>query len=235
MSTKPPGRVADKDSRLLERPTRKSTEARTRIIRVAEQLFAEGGIASVSLREISSNAGFANNNAVQYHFGDKDALVRAVFEYRYRPLDDERRRLLAELPDHPTADDIIATTARCLVLPAATLLDDPEGSFHLRFAAQLYQQPDHNILTTTGDLWRELFGGSDSVVRSVFRLVETHFTDIDKDVLILRERFASALVTNAMSAREAAEQNFPRDLRASRDVFVAELLRSVRMLLAADP
>jgi AcrR family transcriptional regulator len=198
---------------------------------VAEKLFAERGIPEVSLREISSSAGYTNNNAVQYHFGDKDALVRAVYEYRYVPLDEERRRLLAQLPDQPTTDDIVATVARCLVLPLATLLDDPEGSYHLRFAAQLYQHPDHNILTTTSDLRRELFGVSDSVVWSVYQMVETHFTSIDKEVLILRERFVAALVTNAMSAREAAEQNSAEALRTSRTIFIDELLRSVRLLL----
>jgi AcrR family transcriptional regulator len=216
---------------MTERPTRKSGEARVRIIRVAERLFAERGIAGVSLREISSAAGYANNNAVQYHFGSKHALVKAVFEYRYLPLDDHRTRLLAELPVDPTTEEIVRTAARCLVLPFATLLDDPEGSYHLRFAAQLYQQPEHNILTTTTDLRRELFGSSDSVVRSVYRMVEAHFTDIDKDLLILRERFAAALVTNAMAAREAAEQFSPDGLRTSRAVFIDELLLSVSLLL----
>jgi AcrR family transcriptional regulator len=216
---------------MTERPTRKSGEARVRIIRVAERLFAERGIAGVSLREISSAAGYANNNAVQYHFGSKHALVKAVFEYRCLPLEDHRTRLLAELPVDPTTEEIVRTAARCLVLPFATLLDDPEGSYHLRFAAQLYQQPEHNILTTTTDLRRELFGSSDSVVRSVYRMVEAHFTDIDKDLLILRERFAAALVTNAMAAREAAEQFSPDGLRTSRAVFIDELLLSVSLLL----
>jgi hypothetical protein len=56
-----------------------------------------------------------------------------------------------------------------------------------------------------------LLGDSDSVARSVYRIAETHFTSIDKDVLMLRDRFAAALVTNAMSAHETAEQNSAED------------------------
>ncbi|MBH0123569.1 TetR family transcriptional regulator [Rhodococcus sp. CX] len=219
---------------MTQRPTSKSVDARNRIIRVAERLFAERGIARVSLREISATAGYANNNAVQYHFGSKDALVKTVFQYRYLWLDEQRIKLLAELPSDPTIEEAVQTAARCLVLPLVSLLDDPEGSYHLRFAAQLYQQPEHNVLTTTGDLHRELFGNSDSVIRSVYRMVDDHFTGTDRHRLFLRERFVAALVTNAMAAREAAEEKSSDTLQPSRALFVDQLLLSVRLLLRGE-
>ena len=52
------------------------------IVLAAERLFAEHGIDGVSLRQIGVAAGNGNNSAVQYHFGTKDRLVQAVFEYR---------------------------------------------------------------------------------------------------------------------------------------------------------
>lgn len=63
------------------------------ILDVAERLFAERGIEAVSLREIGIAAGSANNGAVQYHFGDKPQLVRAIFE-RHQPAIDNHRGLL---------------------------------------------------------------------------------------------------------------------------------------------
>lgn len=54
-------------------------ETKIRLILVGEALFAERSIESVSLREIAVGAGNRNNNAVQYHFGDKDGLVQAIF------------------------------------------------------------------------------------------------------------------------------------------------------------
>ena len=62
----------------------------------AERLFAEHGIEGVSLRQIGAAAGNGNNSAVQYHFGTKDRLVHAVFEYRLPRLRERRDLLLAE-------------------------------------------------------------------------------------------------------------------------------------------
>lgn len=56
-----------------------------RILSAAEQLFAETGVASTSLRTITTNAN-VNLAAVNYHFGSKDALIEAVYERRLSPL-----------------------------------------------------------------------------------------------------------------------------------------------------
>src|SRR5687768_8084123 len=58
------------------------------LVRTAEQLFAERGIDAVSLREIGQVAGQGNNAAIQYHFGDREALVLAIFEYRSSATDE---------------------------------------------------------------------------------------------------------------------------------------------------
>jgi AcrR family transcriptional regulator len=66
------------------------------IVLTAERLFAEHGIEGVSLRQIGAEAGNGNNSAVQYHFGTKEKLVHAVFEYRLPRLRERRDLLLAE-------------------------------------------------------------------------------------------------------------------------------------------
>jgi AcrR family transcriptional regulator len=72
-----------------------SGSPKERIIVAAERLFAEHGVNGVSLRQIGAAAGNGNNSAVNYHFGNKDQLIRGVFDYRLPRLR-HRRALLVE-------------------------------------------------------------------------------------------------------------------------------------------
>ena len=64
-----------------------------RLLEAAEELFARQGIRATSLKAITEFAE-VNIAAVNYHFRTKDALVRAVFERSFQPLNEERLRLL---------------------------------------------------------------------------------------------------------------------------------------------
>ncbi len=76
-----------------EKTTSKTTSER--LLDAAEELFARQGIRATSLREITESGGI-NIAAVNYHFRSKDALVRAVYERCFHPLNEERLRLLDE-------------------------------------------------------------------------------------------------------------------------------------------
>jgi AcrR family transcriptional regulator len=87
------------------------TGARAQLVDAAERLFAEHRIAGVSLREVGPAAGQRNNSAAQYHFGDKDGLVAAIFERRMTPIDRRRRAMLAD------SDGSISSLVRTIVEP----------------------------------------------------------------------------------------------------------------------
>ncbi len=72
-------------------------ETRDEILDAAERLFALEGIEGVSLRRVGVAAGAANHVAVQYHFGGKRELVRAIFERRLPSLEVRRAGALAEV------------------------------------------------------------------------------------------------------------------------------------------
>ncbi|MEM9480643.1 MAG: TetR/AcrR family transcriptional regulator [Verrucomicrobiota bacterium] len=74
------------------------TNTKDCILGVAERLFAKLGFDAVSLRQLTDEAG-VNLAAVNYHFGSKDGLIRAVLEHRILPLNVERVRLLSEAVD----------------------------------------------------------------------------------------------------------------------------------------
>jgi AcrR family transcriptional regulator len=74
----------------------KSPDAtRRRMLEAAERLFLEHGFDGTSLRMLTTAAG-VNLAAVNYHFGGKEELFRAMLAARLDPLNRERIALLAE-------------------------------------------------------------------------------------------------------------------------------------------
>lgn len=73
-----------------------ATDTKERILDTAEQLFAERGLGQTSLRQITSQAE-VNLAAVNYHFGSKEGLIKAVLGRRLEPLNRERIRRLDKL------------------------------------------------------------------------------------------------------------------------------------------
>ena len=70
-------------------------DTRTSILDAAERLFSEGGFDATSTRSIVAEAD-VNLAAINYHFGSREGLIRAVLERRLVPLNAERVKLLDE-------------------------------------------------------------------------------------------------------------------------------------------
>ncbi|OQX20013.1 MAG: hypothetical protein BWK76_02820 [Desulfobulbaceae bacterium A2] len=68
----------------------KRKDTKTRLLDVAEEMFAQKGYADTSMRSLTGKAG-ANLAAVNYHFGSKEGLLQAVLERRLLPLNHIRR------------------------------------------------------------------------------------------------------------------------------------------------
>lgn len=108
----------------------RSSGSRHRLIAAAERLFARDGFEAVSLRQICAAAGQRNTNAVRYHFGDKDRLIEAIFEYRQTELEPIRRAMLAAIPED--ADDTSPETIDALlgvVVRPPLMIADPEERY----------------------------------------------------------------------------------------------------------
>ncbi len=88
--------------------TRALAPAADRLIDTAEQLFGQHGIEGVSLRQISTAAGSANNYAVQYHFGDLLGLIRAITRKRMPEIEALRAQLLLKAKEDGKLDDLRA-------------------------------------------------------------------------------------------------------------------------------
>lgn len=71
-------------------------DTKSRILDVAEELFAQEGLDRVSIRDITE-AARVNLAAVNYHFGGKEELIAAVFERRIGPVNAARIDALKKL------------------------------------------------------------------------------------------------------------------------------------------
>jgi AcrR family transcriptional regulator len=112
-----------------------SGDARIRILRAAGRLLAVKGVEGVSLREITRSAGHRNTTALQYHFGDREGLLRALMDLHVARVSVRREALL----DHLAARSgvTLREAAGLLVTPLVTEVQDEDGADFLQVAAHL--------------------------------------------------------------------------------------------------
>lgn len=111
---------------------------RSALLATAERLFAERGVQTVSNRNISEAAGQGNNAAVNYHFGTKADLVRAIIREHSVRIERLRRELVQGI-DGPGS---VREWVSCLVRPTTSYLEE-RGSpgWFARFSAQVMTDP----------------------------------------------------------------------------------------------
>lgn len=116
------------------------------LIRAAEDLFAARGSEAVSLREITAASGATNASAVQYHFGGRGGLLRAILAKHDVAIERRRHQLLDAYEAAAAgagAEPDVRTLAAALVVPLAAELDNPDGGLgYLQLVADLYNRPN---------------------------------------------------------------------------------------------
>jgi len=159
-----------------------------RLILAAERLCAERGIDQVSLRQIAEAAGQRNPAVVQYHFGSKVDLLRAVVHYRIKPYNDRRLELLAALDAEGRADDMRGLVDAS-IRPLAEL--GSSDSHYVGFVAQL----------TFQGLIQDVFAGVADELLGSARILQPRLAEVMRDVpLPLREMRQAAAFSTALFA-----------------------------------
>ncbi len=106
------------------------TDTKTRLLDAAESLFSQQGFANTSLRAITT-AAKANLAAVNYHFGSKEALLRAVLERRLLPLNQQRSNRIDQVLTEAVMSEAIPGTealVRAFVEPTFAFRRNSIGS-----------------------------------------------------------------------------------------------------------
>ena len=153
-------------ARMARTSSASSPGASASLISAAEQLFADRGIDAVSLREINREARQRNTTSLQYHFGDRDGLLRAIMEKHNREVDARRNALLDQYEANGVDD--IRALASAFVLPlVAKLHDNDGGRCYLRIAAELVNRSNREIEPTEPSILNDPGGRNprDSITR----------------------------------------------------------------------
>lgn len=117
-----------------------SPDTKQRILTAAEAVFADQGFAGASLRAITQ-AAEVNLAAVNYHFGSKSGLYRAVFERRIEPINRERIARLDALDTTrpPSVEEVVAAFIEPAILGARHW--GPEGAVFMRISGRMFSEP----------------------------------------------------------------------------------------------
>ncbi len=167
--------------------------ARQQILDAALRLFAGRGIAAVSMREIRIEANQRNAGALQYHFGTKDGLLRALLERELPPLVERRRALLAAACAGPSGD--IRIVAAVFVLPFAELAT---GSARDRSLILLLSDL-HNDVSLSLDQIMDLVG--DTAAGDAANLMRARIQHVPPAILNERLIVANSIFLHAAAIR----------------------------------
>lgn len=163
------------------------------ILDVAERLFAEHGIAGVSLRAIIAEAG-VNTAAVHYHFGSKENLVAEVFLHRAALIADERLRLLGLATRKPPGRERLEAILHAFLEPGLL------GGADSVEVARRYAKFRAKLVADQSDFARDLLARSfnESSRRFVEALADT-LPGFDREELLWRMHGMIGMMVYTMS------------------------------------
>jgi AcrR family transcriptional regulator len=137
-------------------------ETRGRILEAALELFAASGFEGASTRTIAEQAG-VNLPAIQYYFGSKEGLYRAVVEQfslemqaGVSPIAERIRTELAS--GQPSRRKLVALLCEMLEIVIALILDDsvPNREPRQRFFARMEVEPNAAVDALQDDMIRHV-------------------------------------------------------------------------------
>ena len=182
-----------------------AAETKERILDAAERLFADSGFAATSLRDITGEAD-VNLASVNYHFGSKEALLSAILERRFRPINDQRIALLDQLESRagergPALEDIVAAFVGP---PFHSWVEAGSGGpKFLKLIGQIHSQANEEI--------RAAFARQfDRVLTRFTAAFERALPDLDPEEVTTRVLFIVGAMAHALTWGEQVAARAPR-------------------------
>jgi AcrR family transcriptional regulator len=200
---------------------------RQRLVEAATQGFADHGIQSASLVEITRQAGQRNRGAVHYHFGGRDGLLVAVLEQHNAFLHDRELELLRQARER--SDDEVAPVVEAIVRPAVELAEQStSGANYLAIIAELAEQDPS---TYSPEVEAAL---ADSGGYEVFRTLHERLPQLDDELRMERFALMTAFILGTVARRVrslAGRENHRHQMPTGR--FVDNLVLMAAAMLTA--
>jgi AcrR family transcriptional regulator len=207
---------------------RDASKTREKLIDAAARAFAEDGVFSASLVDITRKAGQRNKGALHYHFGSREAILCAVLERHVEFLARREGELLALAMKAP--DDDVQSVVEAIVRPAAELGESGwRGRACLLIVAELAQE-DPASLGKEINAVLDRTGGNE-----VYALLTSRMADVSPDVTLERCALVTSFILRAVADRARATSQRRRTARPQLDqeTFVQNLIAMVAAGMSA--
>lgn len=176
---------------------------RAKLIRAAEKLFAKHGVESTSLLQIIKHAKVNNRSAMQYHFKNKEGLIRAILEKHTHGMAERCNSLLEELKQRENYQ--LRDVVEVLVLPIAEKLDERDGGREfLLLHGQLMLSDKFKALRKNS----VNFGQE---TRRLFVLMSPFIPPIDQQSVVARSLICETLLFQGLSTYLIHEKSVRRE------------------------
>ena len=203
-------------------------DTRAALVAAATRTFAEDGVLTASLVEVTRRAGQRNRGAVHYHFGSREGLLVAVLEQHASFLAEREGELLVRARSTP--DDDLASVLEAIVRPAVELAETgPSGRQYLVIVGELVEEYDR-IDGAINDALRQT-GGYD-----VFELLERRLPELDPPLRNERLALITGFILRSVADRaRAGERATPGRSQLPTELFVRNLVAMAAGMATAPP
>lgn len=173
---------------------KQKSDTKQKIIDAAQFLFAREGFKGTSLRTITNKAG-VNLAAINYHFGSKEALLRAVLERNLIPLNKIRRERLEKVREYARSQGTrpsVSNLILAIVEPIFQFKDtSPDAKDYIALVGRAFYEPDGTVRKTILQLVWPLF-------ELVVELFREALPETPENVLLWRLHFMFGAYSHMM-------------------------------------
>ncbi|MEW6996350.1 TetR/AcrR family transcriptional regulator [Colwelliaceae bacterium BS250] len=199
-------------------------DTKTKILNAAELLFADKGFTGTSLREITSIAE-VNLAAVNYHFGSKKELIKALMK---RYLDELSPSLVASLeavikePKQPTLEEVFTLFVEPL-LSLNKLRENGTSNF--------LQLLGHSYTDSQGFLRWYITSNYPGIISNFTAAVQKAYPELSSEEIFWRLHFTMGTAVFTMSSTEALIDIASNDFNLQ--LSVADVIKRIIPYVAA--